>query len=67
MIAGVIVTAGDKLLPVSLAPVIITGTGGAIYRHWWRNLPALVAEFTGTGGVYLPALVAQCVKGLLPR
>jgi hypothetical protein len=34
-------------------------------------LPALVA-FTGTGGVYrhwwrLPALVAQCVKGLLPR
>jgi hypothetical protein len=29
-----------------------TGTGGAVYRHWWRSVPALVA---------------QCVKGLLPR
>jgi hypothetical protein len=38
MIAGVVVTAGDKLLPV-----IITGTGDAIYWRWWRNLPALVA------------------------
>jgi hypothetical protein len=53
-----------------------------IFRHWWRSvtgtggavLPALVAQCTGTGGaVYrhwwrsVPALVAQCVKGLLPR
>ncbi len=29
--------------------------------------PALVAQCTGTGGAVLPALVAQCVKGLLPR
>jgi hypothetical protein len=28
------------------------GIGGAVYRHWWRSVPALVA---------------QCVKGLLPR
>jgi hypothetical protein len=28
------------------------GTGGAVDRHWWRSRPALVA---------------QCVKGLLPR
>ncbi len=40
-----------------------TGTGGTD-RHWWRR-PALVAH-TVTGGA-LPALVAQCVKGLLPR
>jgi hypothetical protein len=30
----------------------ITGTGGVVNRHWWRSVPALVA---------------QCVKGLLPR
>ena len=28
----------------------ITGTGGAVYRHWWRSVPALVAQCTGTGG-----------------
>jgi hypothetical protein len=48
-----------------------TSTGGAVpalvahYRHWWRTtstggaVPALVAQ--------LPALVSQCVKGLLPQ
>jgi hypothetical protein len=42
-----------------------TGTGGTVpalvaqYRHWWRS--------TGTGGAVTGALVAQCVKGLLPR
>ncbi len=50
-----------------------TSTGGAVHRHWWRSVPALVAQCTGTSGaVYrhwwrsVPALVAQCVKGLLP-
>ncbi len=38
-------------------------------RHWWRSVPALVAQCTGTGGaVYrhwwrsVPALVAQCYR-----
>ncbi len=28
----------------------VTGTGDAVYRHWWRSVPALVAQCTGTGG-----------------
>ena len=54
----------------SVVPLNISGTGGAVlpalvaqcYRHWWRSVPALVAQC-----YHLPALVAQCVKGLLPR
>ncbi len=46
--------------------------GGEVYRHWWRIVPALVAQSTGTGGaVYwhwwrsVPALMAVC-KGATP-
>ncbi len=50
-----------------------TGTVGAVYQHWWRSVPALVAQctdtggavyrywwrsVTGTGGAVSPALVA---------
>ncbi len=32
------------------------------HRHWWRSVPALVAQCTGTGGAVIPALVAQCTS-----
>jgi hypothetical protein len=28
-------------------------------RHWWRSVPALVAQCAGTGGAVSPALVVQ--------
>jgi hypothetical protein len=42
------------------------GTSRLTQINEWPNKPALVAH-TGTGGEVSPALVAQCVKGLLPR